>query len=154
MEAVAREAGVGKGTVFRRFGSRTGLMLALLDHSESEIQQAYLSGPEPLGPGAPPLDRLLAYGRARLKLTADHLDILLEAGAGRVIGIDRDPEALARARAWAGDYGPRLELRAGRFGDLDRIEAADYDVFSTRHRVSAARKSAIAAAIGGEPQVY
>lgn len=82
MDAVAREAGVGKGTVFRRFGSRTGLMLALLDHSESEIQQAYLSGPEPLGPGAPPLDRLLAYGRARLKLTADHLDILLEAGAG------------------------------------------------------------------------
>ncbi|ATD71642.1 MULTISPECIES: TetR/AcrR family transcriptional regulator [Gordonia] len=81
MEAVAREAGVGKGTVFRRFGNRTGLMLALLDHSESEMQQAYLSGPEPLGPGAPPLDRLLAYGRARLKLTCDHLDILLEAGA-------------------------------------------------------------------------
>ena len=48
---------------------------------------------------------------------------LLEAGAGRVIGIDRDPEALARARAWAGDYGPRLELRAGRFGDLDRMVA-------------------------------
>uniref|UniRef100_UPI003D90A0C1 TetR/AcrR family transcriptional regulator n=1 Tax=Gordonia sp. B7-2 TaxID=3420932 RepID=UPI003D90A0C1 len=81
MDAVAREAGVGKGTVFRRFGSRTGLMLALLDHSESEIQQAFLSGPEPLGPGAPPLERLLAYGRARLKMTAYHLDILLEAGA-------------------------------------------------------------------------
>ncbi|MFW0792596.1 TetR/AcrR family transcriptional regulator [Gordonia sp. CPCC 205515] len=80
MDAVAREAGVGKGTVFRRFGSRTGLMLALLDHSESEIQQAYLSGPEPLGPGAPPLDRLIAYGRARLKMTVDHLDILLQAG--------------------------------------------------------------------------
>ena len=31
MDAVAREAGVGKGTVFRRFGSRTGLMFALLD---------------------------------------------------------------------------------------------------------------------------
>lgn len=82
MEAVAKEAGVGKGTVFRRFGSRTGLMLALLDHSEADLQQAYLSGPEPLGPGAPPLERLLAYGRARLKLTCDHLDVLLEAGAG------------------------------------------------------------------------
>jgi AcrR family transcriptional regulator len=81
MDAVAAEAGVGKGTVFRRFGSRTGLMHALLDHSESELQQAYLSGPSPLGPGAPPLDRLLAYGRARLKMTTDHLDILLEAGA-------------------------------------------------------------------------
>ncbi|WP_431309202.1 TetR/AcrR family transcriptional regulator [Gordonia prachuapensis] len=81
MEAVARQAGVGKGTVFRRFGSRTGLMLALLDHSEAEIQRAFLSGPQPLGPGAPPLDRLLAYGRARLKLTDDHLDVLIEAGA-------------------------------------------------------------------------
>ncbi len=81
MDAVAREAGVGKGTVFRRFGSRTGLMMALLDHSESGLQQAYLSGPEPLGPGAPPLERLLAYGRARLKQTVDHLDLLLEAGA-------------------------------------------------------------------------
>ncbi|MGB3696707.1 MAG: TetR/AcrR family transcriptional regulator [Gordonia sp. (in: high G+C Gram-positive bacteria)] len=81
MEAVARAAGVGKGTVFRRFGNRTGLMLALLDHSESDLQQAFLSGPEPLGPGAPPLDRLIAYGRARLKMTVDHLDILLEAAA-------------------------------------------------------------------------
>lgn len=82
MDAVARQAGVGKGTVFRRFGSRTGLMLALLDHSESELQRAFLAGPDPLGPGAPPLDRLLAYGRARLKMTVDHLDVLLEAGAG------------------------------------------------------------------------
>lgn len=81
MDAVAAQAGVGKGTVFRRFGSRTGLMHALLDHSEGQLQQAYLSGPSPLGPGAAPLDRLLAYGRARLKMTADHLDILLEAGA-------------------------------------------------------------------------
>ncbi|MFT4124923.1 MAG: helix-turn-helix domain-containing protein [Gordonia sp. (in: high G+C Gram-positive bacteria)] len=81
MDAVATAAGVGKGTVFRRFGSRTGLMHALLDHSESELQQAYLSGPAPLGPDAPPLDRLLAYGRARLRLTVDHLDILIEAGS-------------------------------------------------------------------------
>lgn len=81
MDAVAAAAGVGKGTVFRRFGNRTGLMHALLDHSESELQQAYLSGPEPLGPGAPPLERLVAYGRTRLKMTVDHLDILLEASA-------------------------------------------------------------------------
>ncbi|MGB3302570.1 TetR/AcrR family transcriptional regulator [Gordonia sp. (in: high G+C Gram-positive bacteria)] len=81
MEAVARAAGVGKGTVFRRFGNRTGLMLALLDHSESDLQQAFLSGPEPLGPGAPPLERLVAYGRARLRMTVNHLDILIEAGA-------------------------------------------------------------------------
>ncbi len=48
---------------------------------------------------------------------------LLDAGADRVIGIDRDPEALELAAAWAGDFGPRLELRSGRFSNLDRIAA-------------------------------
>ncbi len=66
MDAVACKAGVGKGTVFRRFGSRSGLMLALLDHSERELQQAVMFGPPPLGPGADPVERLIAYGRARI----------------------------------------------------------------------------------------
>lgn len=68
MEEVAVRAGVGKGTVFRRFGSRAGLMRALLDHSERELQSAFLSGPPPLGPGADPIDRLVAFGRARIAL--------------------------------------------------------------------------------------
>ncbi len=49
---------------------------------------------------------------------------LLDAGAARVIGVDRDPEALERAAGWAGDFGARLTLRAGRFGGLDAIAAA------------------------------
>jgi 16S rRNA (cytosine1402-N4)-methyltransferase len=49
---------------------------------------------------------------------------LVEAGAQRVIGVDRDPEALARVSAWADELGGRLELREGRFGELDRIAAA------------------------------
>ncbi|MEO5744513.1 MAG: helix-turn-helix domain-containing protein, partial [Terracoccus sp.] len=60
MAQVAIEGGVGKGTVYRRFGSRQGLMAALLDHSEARWQAAVISGPAPLGPGAAPLDRLLA----------------------------------------------------------------------------------------------
>ena len=48
---------------------------------------------------------------------------LLDAGAERVIGIDRDPEALGRAAPWAGTFGERLLLRAGRFGELDRLAA-------------------------------
>ncbi|WP_414651791.1 TetR/AcrR family transcriptional regulator [Gordonia sp. UBA5067] len=85
MDEVARAAGVGKGTVFRRFGSRTGLMRALVDHDERILQQGFLFGPPPLGPGGPPLTRLLAYGRARLEHTLAHRDILAEAIAPDVI---------------------------------------------------------------------
>ncbi len=48
---------------------------------------------------------------------------LLDAGADRVIGIDRDPEALLRAEAWAADYGDRLAVVDGTFGALDAIAA-------------------------------
>lgn len=51
---------------------------------------------------------------------------ILDAGAERLIGVDRDPEALKRADDWADDYGDRLTLVAGRFGDLDKI-ASDLD---------------------------
>ena len=48
---------------------------------------------------------------------------LLDAGAARVIGVDRDPIALARAAAWAAEF-PGLTLVEGRFGELDRLAAA------------------------------
>ncbi len=52
---------------------------------------------------------------------------LLEAGADRVIAVDRDPEALERAKAWQDEYGDRLTIVDGRFGNLDEI-AADLNV--------------------------
>lgn len=66
LDAVAAEAGVGKGTVFRRFGDRPGLAAALLDEQERALQQAILSGPPPLGPGASPTRRAVAFTRAYL----------------------------------------------------------------------------------------
>lgn len=77
MEAVAAAAEVGKGTVFRRFGDRVGLMVALLDHTERENQDAFMFGAPPLGPGAPPLERLIAFGHLRIRHTIEHSDILL-----------------------------------------------------------------------------
>jgi AcrR family transcriptional regulator len=74
MDAIAAEAGVGKGTLFRRFGDRASLALAVLDETERGLQDAMLSGPPPLGPGAPPCERLRAHGAAML----DHLDLNLE----------------------------------------------------------------------------
>lgn len=80
MEAVAHRAGVGKGTVFRRFKSREGLMAALLDFSEAAWQASVISGPAPLGPGAPPWDRLVAFGRSRLETTLVSADLIRAAG--------------------------------------------------------------------------
>jgi len=80
MDALACRAGVGKGTVFRRFGSREGLMGALLNHSETEWQAAVMGGPPPLGPGAPPLERLLAFGESRMLLNIKHAELIEAAG--------------------------------------------------------------------------
>jgi AcrR family transcriptional regulator len=76
MDDIAAAAGVGKGTLFRRFGSRAGLMMVLLDEDERASQQAFLFGPPPLGPDAPPLDRLLAFGRERICFAHAHHALL------------------------------------------------------------------------------
>jgi AcrR family transcriptional regulator len=75
MDGLAERAGLGKGTVFRRFGTRAGIFQALLDDDERAFQEQVLSGPPPLGPGATPLDRLIAYGRARVGFMLEHQDI-------------------------------------------------------------------------------
>ncbi|WP_043642017.1 TetR/AcrR family transcriptional regulator [Nocardioides alkalitolerans] len=80
MDRVAAEACVGKGTVFRRFGSRAGLMAAVLNGAETEFQERVISGPPPLGPGAGTAERLLAFGPARLRQNLLH-GALLEAAA-------------------------------------------------------------------------
>ena len=79
MDDVAAAAGVGKGTLFRRFGSRAALAHAVLDESERAQQEAIIRGAPPLGPGAPPRERLIAFGHARLDLLDKHLDLLLAA---------------------------------------------------------------------------
>jgi AcrR family transcriptional regulator len=75
MDGLAEQAGLGKGTVFRRFGSRAGIFQALLDDDERAFQEQVLCGPPPLGPGAEPVDRLVAYGRARIGFLIEHRDI-------------------------------------------------------------------------------
>ena len=75
MDGLAERAGLGKGTVFRRFGTRAGIFHALLDDDERAFQQLVLSGPPPLGPGADPLQRLIAYGRARAGFLVTRRDI-------------------------------------------------------------------------------
>lgn len=81
MDALACKAKVGKGTVFRRFGSRAGLMMTLLSDSESEFQAGFMFGPPPLGPGAAPKDRLVAFGEGRIYFVLENGELLKAAGA-------------------------------------------------------------------------
>ncbi len=114
MDDIAAAAGVGKGTLFRRFGSRAGLMMVLLDEDERAIQQAFLFGPAPLGPEAPPpLQRLLAFGRERLRFVQTHRDLLLDA--------NRDPDSRYSAPPFAVMHTHVRVLldAAGSSGDLD-----------------------------------
>jgi 16S rRNA (cytosine1402-N4)-methyltransferase len=53
-----------------------------------------------------------------------HSEALLERGA-RVIGIDRDPVALAAARERLATHGARFEARPGNFGDVERLLAGE-----------------------------
>jgi AcrR family transcriptional regulator len=82
MEDIAREAGVGKGTLYRRYPDRAALAVALLDEHERRLQEQLLGGPPPLGPGAPPAQRLAAFYAAMVELLARHLDLALAAETG------------------------------------------------------------------------
>src|SRR5215208_8105428 len=50
MDAIAGAAGVGKGTLFRRFGDRAGLARALIEERDRRFQEQLIRGEPPLGP--------------------------------------------------------------------------------------------------------
>lgn len=81
-DAVAAAAGVGKGTLFRRFGDMSGLAAALLDERERELQEAIISGPPPLGPGAPAAERLVAFVNAYLDYALAHSELVRRSETG------------------------------------------------------------------------
>jgi AcrR family transcriptional regulator len=64
--------------VFRRFGDRAGLAVALLDEREQELQAKIISGPPPLGPGVPPDVRVLAFLDAYLDLLDRHVALFMD----------------------------------------------------------------------------
>jgi AcrR family transcriptional regulator len=84
MDDVAAAAGVGKGTLFRAFGSRAGLIQALWELRTEPLRRAIESGPPPLGPGTDPRQRIAAILDAILvvKLDNRHLTLALEERSG------------------------------------------------------------------------
>lgn len=97
MDALAAAAGVGKGTVFRRFGSRSGLLQALLDRDEHVEQEAFMFGPPPLGPGAPAIERLIAFGTARIEFVLRFGKVLRSAESSPTARFRNKARAVHRA---------------------------------------------------------
>ncbi|MFJ2770840.1 TetR/AcrR family transcriptional regulator [Streptomyces sp. NPDC087300] len=85
MDDIAAAAGVGKGTLFRRFGDRVGLIKELVERRTEQLRADVVSGPPPLGPGAPADERALALLDAMLRLKLDTRPLMLaleSAGSG------------------------------------------------------------------------
>jgi AcrR family transcriptional regulator len=84
MDDIAKAAGVGRGTLYRRYPDPASIAHALLDEHERELQAQILRGAPPLGPGAPPRERLAAFYAAMVGLLDTHIDLVLGAESGRL----------------------------------------------------------------------
>jgi len=82
MEDIARAAGVGRGTLYRRYPDRAAIAVALLDEHERRLQESLLRGDPPLGPGAPPAERLAAFYAAMVALLERHAHLVLGTEVG------------------------------------------------------------------------
>jgi AcrR family transcriptional regulator len=81
MDDIAAEAGVGKGTLFRRFGDRAGLARAVIGERDRLFQEELIRGEPPLGPGAPARDRLIAFVAGFAELLERHGELIRTAEA-------------------------------------------------------------------------
>ncbi|MGW2051764.1 TetR/AcrR family transcriptional regulator [Streptomyces sp. NPDC001858] len=115
MDAVARTASVGKGTVFRHFGDRSRLLMALLDRAEQAYQASFLTGPPPLGPGAPAAERLEAFGVATISYLLAHRELALAAAPPPERRLTAPPIRLRRAHIAS------LLQETGTEGDLELL---------------------------------
>lgn len=142
MQDVAKAACVGTGTLYRRFGDRAGLAMALLDERTRELQDAMIAGPPPLGPGAPGADRLRAFGLAYLDHLEEAADVIAAGavrgreGSGpeqlflthvamlvRDVDPDADAEHLAHVLVGALNPGRHLYLRRELGWPLERLRS-------------------------------
>ncbi|SDW62478.1 transcriptional regulator, TetR family [Saccharopolyspora shandongensis] len=83
MEDIAKAAGVGRATLYRRYPDRASIATALLDEHERALQEKLLRGDPPLGPGAPPAERLAAFYEAMVDLLERHIHLVLGTEVGR-----------------------------------------------------------------------
>ncbi|WP_030796609.1 TetR/AcrR family transcriptional regulator [Streptomyces sp. NRRL S-337] len=77
MADIAAAAGVGKGTLFRAFGDRAGLLRALYEARLEPVREAAEAGPPPLGPATSPQERVPALLDAILCFKLDNRRLAL-----------------------------------------------------------------------------
>jgi AcrR family transcriptional regulator len=109
MDAVATAAGVGKGTVFRAFGNRDGLLDALSDAKFTPVRQAVEGRQPPLGSEAPSRERIIAFLDAVLtfKLHNRHLIRAREVASTGTLRTERYRWMQATLRNLIADAMPR-----------------------------------------------
>jgi AcrR family transcriptional regulator len=143
MDQVAAAAGVGKGTIFHRFGSKAGLLRALIYEGALALREAVTVGPPPLGPGAPAADRLVAYFDAMSRNVIDGIEVTMAyrdaesdrlaepihafwlQHIGELLGVARpDLDAPVVARLLLSSMGGDLVLALIRTGQSERYRRA------------------------------
>ncbi|MGP4096568.1 TetR/AcrR family transcriptional regulator [Nonomuraea sp. KM90] len=126
LDRVAAAAGVGKGTLFRRFGSRTGLFQELLAERASALAQAIESPGSALGPGSPPEERLLAFLDELAELAQRNLALFSAHERACAEDKYRDPTYLrwhAHVTALIAEAGPGLDAEFAAHALLGSFDA-------------------------------
>lgn len=79
MNEVAAAAGVGVGTVYRRFADVSALLHAVLDDQERDLQEQLLSGEPPFHPDAPPMIQVVGLLHRYLDYLESNAELLYAA---------------------------------------------------------------------------
>ena len=150
MDDIAKCARVGRATLYRRYPTVGAVAEALLDEHERRLQERLLSGPPPLGPGAPPAERLAAFYAAMTQLLDQHTKLVL----GTEVGQAR--YATGAYRFWHAHV--RLLLAEHGAADLDVLAdtllAPLAPEVYLHHRESGASRAAVVAPYGDWPRRY
>jgi AcrR family transcriptional regulator len=127
IEQVALAAGVGKGTVFHRFGSRMGLMTALMIERAQALTEAVTSGPPPLGPGASDRQRLIAFLDGVIEVVGRNKSLLAE------LAFSSATEPVATKRGDHQDDHPVYRFWHGHISTLIAAQRPDVDAEMIAH---------------------